>query len=179
LLCGEDRCVRRDRLTRKGELCFEDRYFGPGQHRFYPVVNTPDGRRELLSERRDYALILTPYDPARIYVCEPGSMVCLGYSERMVPGSRIDLDSMHRLMGKRSEIIGMLNEPIAERHQDEAQARQALIEHNDAVLIEAGAKKAPAGPAPKSEQRLEDLAEAALAAGVRKETAEQRKEGAE
>ena len=179
LLAGEERCVRRDRLTRKGELCFEDRYFGPGQHRFYPVVTTPDGRRELLSDRRDYALILTPYDPARIYVCEPGSLVCLGFAERMVPGSRIDLDSMHRLMGKRAEVVGMLNEPIAERHQDEAQARQALMEHNDAVLVEAGAKKAPTGPARRTEQRLADLAEAALAAGVRKETAEDGKDGAE
>ena len=179
LLAGEERCVRRDRLTRKGELCFEDRYFGPGQHRFYPVVTTPDGRRELLSDRRDYALILTPYDPARIYVCEPGSLVCPGFAERMVPGSRIDLDSMHRLMGKRAEVVGMLNEPIAERHQDEAQARQALMEHNDAVLVEAGAKKAPTGPARRTEQRLADLAEAALAAGVRKETAEDGKDGAE
>ena len=166
LLAGEERCVRRDRLTRKGELCFEDRYFGPGQHRFYPVVTTPDGRRELLRDRRDYALILTPYDPARIYVCEPGSMVCLGFAERMVPGSRIDLDNMHRLMGKRAEIVGMLNEPIAERHQDEAQSRQALIEHNDAVLVEAGAKRAPTGPVTRSEARLSEMAESALADGV-------------
>ena len=174
LLCGEERCIRRDRLNRKGELCFEDRYFGPGQHRFYPVVTTPDGRRELLSDRRDYALILTPYDPARIYVCEPDSLVCLGFAERMQPGSRIDLDNMHHLMGKRAEVVGMLNAPIEARHEEDATSRQQLIAHNDAILAEGH----PEEPKRKSrtEERLADMAEAALAAGT---NAEHRKDGAE
>jgi hypothetical protein len=137
LLAGDDRCIRRDRLTRKNEICFEDRYFGPGQHRFYPLVATPEGRRELLSSRRDYALILTPYDTSRIYVLDTDSRACIGVADRMQPGSRIDLDSMHRLMGKRQEILGMLNEPIEERHAEDAADRVAMIEHNTGVIAEA------------------------------------------
>jgi hypothetical protein len=169
LLAEDERCVRRAKLTRKGEIAFEDAYYGPGTHRYYPVVHTPDGRRELLSDRREYALIVTPYDVNRIYVCEPAGMSCLGYCERMVPGSRVDLDGMHRLMGKRAEVIGMMNEPIQERHTEDAAARLAMIAHNDAVIAEA----MPEAAAPsKSADRLAEQAEAALAAGIsRTETA--------
>ena len=151
LLCGEERCIRRDRLTRKGEICFEDRYYGPGQHRYYPQITTPEGRRELLSDRRDYALILTPYDPARIYVCEPDSMVCLGFAERMQPGCRVDLDSMHRLMGKRAEVVGLLNAPIEARHTTEAADRAAMIEHNAAAIADARSGR----PAPEDAARIQ------------------------
>lgn len=150
ILASEPRCIRKDRLTRKHELCFQDAYFGPGSHRFWPVVHTPDGRRELLSDRRDYALIQTPYDPSRIYVLEPDSLVCLGYAERMVPGSRVDADSMHRLMGKRSEAIALLNEPIEARHEDDAADRAAMISHNERVLAEARAGL----PAPEEAARI-------------------------
>jgi hypothetical protein len=142
--------VRKDRLTRRHEICFEDRYFGPGQHRFYPVVHTPDGRREVLSDRRDYALIQTPYDTGRIYVCSPASLACLGYCERMIPGSRVDLDAMHRLMGKRQEVINLLNEPIQDRHAEDAADRAAMIAHNDAVIAEARAGL----PAPAEAARI-------------------------
>jgi hypothetical protein len=137
-------------------------------HRFWPVLKTPDGRRELLRDRRDYALILTPYDPNRIYVCEPAGMSCLGVCERMVPGSRIDMETMGPLMGRRQEVIGMLNEPIQERHTEDAAARQAMIAHNDAILIEAGVKVAPAPKAntPARQERREDDGWEALAAGV-------------
>jgi hypothetical protein len=163
LLADDERCVRRVKLSRKGEIAFEDAYYGPGVHRYYPVVHTPDGRRELLGDRREYAAILTPYDPARIYVCEPAGLSCLGYCERMVPGSRVDLDGMHALMGKRAEIISMLNEPIQERHADDAAARQALIAHNDAVIAEALPNEAAPS---KSADVLAGMAEAALAAGI-------------
>lgn len=133
LLADDERCRRKDRLTRKGEIAFQDAYYGPGTHRFWPMLHTPDGRKEILQERRDYALVLTHYAPNRIYVCEPASMACLGYCERMIPGSRIDMDTMGPLMGKRQEIIGMLNEPIEARHAGDAEDRQAMLDHNDRV----------------------------------------------
>jgi len=137
LLADDERCRRKDRLTRKGEIAFQDAYFGPGVHRFWPVLTTPDGRRELLQDRRDYALVLSPYSPNRIYVCEPSSMACLGMCERMIPGSRVDIETMGPLMGKRQEVLGMLNEPIAARHADDAAAREAMLAHNDGVLAHA------------------------------------------
>jgi hypothetical protein len=156
LLADDERCVRRARLSRKGELSFQDAYYGPGTHRFWPVLSTPDGRRELLRDRRDYALILTPYDPGRIYVCEPAGMSCLGVCERMVPGSRIDMETMGPLMGRRQEIVGMLNEPIQERHAEDAAARAALIAHNDAVLAEAGVGPRAVAPAAAKDDGDED-----------------------
>jgi hypothetical protein len=176
LLAGDERCIRRDRLTRKGEICFEDRYFGPGQHRFYPVVATPEGRRELLSSRRDYAFILTPYDTGRIYVLDTDSLSCIGVAERMQPGSRIDLDSMHRLMGKRQEVIGMLNEPIQERHAEDAADRAAMIEHNTAVIADARLGL----PAPADQKRMReeeaDVEEVLEVGGQRAEVGGQRAE---
>jgi hypothetical protein len=150
LLSGDDRCIRKDRLTRRHEIAFEDAYFGPGIHRFYPICISPEGRKEVLSDRRDYAFILTPYNPARIYVCEPDSLACIGFAERMKPGCRMDADSMHRLMGHRDEIIHMLNEPIQARHQDDADAREAMIAHNDRVIAAAKA----GGPAPADAARM-------------------------
>jgi len=167
ILAGDERCVRRDRLNRKGEIAFVDAYFGPGTHRFWPVMTTPDGRRELVRDRRDYAMILTPYDSSRIYVCDADGLGCLGACERMVPGSRIDMDTMGPLMGRRQEVIGMLNEPIAERQADQAAQREAMIAHNDALLIEAGAKQAQ-----ETDEASGDAADraddglAALASGV-------------
>jgi hypothetical protein len=138
ILADDERCRRSGRLSRKGELAFSDAYYGPGVHRFWPVLHTPDGRRELVRDHRDFSLILTPYDSARLYVCDPASMACLGYCERMVPGSRVDIETMAPLMGRRQEIIGMLNEPIAARHADDAAAREAMLAHNERVL--AGAR---------------------------------------
>lgn len=150
LLADDERCVRRDRMTRKGEIAFQDAYYGPGVHRFWPVLHTPDGREELLQDHRDYGLILTPYDPNRIYVCEPAGMSCLGYCERMVPGSRVDISTMGPLMGRRQEVLRMLNEPIQERHQADAEARQAMMAHNEIVIAEGRAGV----PAPEAAARI-------------------------
>jgi hypothetical protein len=57
---------------------------------------------------------------------------------------------MHRLMGHRDEIIHMLNEPIQARHQDDADAREAMIAHNDRVIAAAKA----GGPAPADAARM-------------------------
>jgi len=181
LLAGDARCVRRDRLTRKGEIAFEDRYFGPGIHRYYPILISPEGRKNVLSPRRDYALVQTPYDPARIYVCEPDSLACIGFAERMQPGSRVDIESLHHLMGHRDEIINMLNEPIQARHQDEADARAAMMEHNDRVIATARAGGPSAADAERIMAEQGDVAEvlAPVPAGVSTEPRESAAEDAD
>jgi hypothetical protein len=134
-----------------------------------------------MSPRRDYALVQTPYDPARIYVCEPDSLACIGVAERMQPGSRVDIESLHHLMGHRDEIINMLNEPIQARHQDEADAKAAMMEHNDRVIATARAGGPSAADAERIMAEQGDVAEvlAPVPAGVSPEPRESASEDAD
>jgi hypothetical protein len=93
-------------------------------------------------------------------------MACLGYCERMIPGSRIDMDTMGPLMGKRQEIIGMLNEPIEARHAGDADDRQAMLDHNDRVKAHARSGAPNAEDAARIAAEPADVSEMLVGAGA-------------
>ncbi len=153
------------RVEHDGTIQFQQKYLGPGVHVFHATAITPVGFHQALTPGRKYWVHVTPYQPDRLFISEKDSGVIIGIAPRYDRAPRYDIDAIHSLQGAQAHHRAQLAAPVKARHQDEAEARLALVAHNDAVISGAPAtaeEKAAAGRAAKVDLNAELLREQQL-----------------
>ena len=145
-----------------GTIVFEDRYLGPGKHIYYATVETPDKYMQALCREQEYLVHVTPYHPESAYISNAASGALIGIAPRYDLAQRFDQHALETLMGAQAHDMKLLSDPIRDRHQDEAAAREAMIRWNEDVkarkpITDNQRKEA------QTQTELAELADAALA----------------
>jgi len=98
-------------------FAFEDKYLGPGKHRYESVLIRADGSREALRPGRDYLVHVNPFNRDLLYVSEAGAKegAFLGACRRWSKVSRAEVDALARQMGRAAKRESELLTPVARR----------------------------------------------------------------
>ena len=91
------------------------------------------GQQVMLDARKTYKVFVNPFDPAMLFVCDEG-LRYIGYCRRQMAVSRADLDAIHQAMGESAHRRTDATREVRARHYTEADEREAMVAHNDAVV---------------------------------------------
>jgi hypothetical protein len=115
-----------------------------------------------LCRQREYLFHVTPYHAEDLYVSDKESGAMIGIAPRYDVAPRFDQHAIAVLQGKQAHDLKLLSDPIKERHEDEANAREAMIRWNAEVI-----KGTPLTDTERKEAmdqtELSELADAAIA----------------
>lgn len=141
-ILGMDR-VKRVRVQDNHLIEFEDRFLGPGTHRFAGAVVCPDGSSMALCAGREYGLFVTPYSTRQAFMVELSNGAVLGAAPQWAAVKPLDTLQVSTMQEAQGRMVAALDAPIIARHQDDADDRLAAMRHNE-ILVDA------AGPEPRA-----------------------------
>jgi len=130
-------CMRLEAPDEHGVIEFENRYYGPGKHRYLGHVIAPDGTARELQRGRTYQFYLSPYDQAKALVVDPDNGVVVGMAPRWADACRTDPHKLHMLMGIQNHLRANEQGVIIDRHAPEIEGRKVIIENNAPLIQEA------------------------------------------
>jgi hypothetical protein len=148
--------------------CFvvDGQEYGGGDPIRFPAVGIRNvlGQDVVLDARAQYKVFANPFDLSTLFICDM-DLRFIGTSMRQVGVSRMDLDGLHKAIGKASHDRAILDAPIQARHSAEAEERAAMIAHNDGVFATITGGVAPAAGAAlvPSRRRISAADDAAMA----------------
>lgn len=138
-ILGDD--FAKERKVQAHQFVFEDKEVGPGQHRFEGIITDSDGRQSFLKDGETYKAFINPFAPNQLFVQDAKGRY-LGTAQRCERSSRMDVEAIHRQMGRAAEIEAKLIAPHAARQTRQMRQKLKMHQNNAAVLKDVAASRA-------------------------------------
>jgi hypothetical protein len=150
--------LAREVTIRDGQINFADAAIDPDGLRFGALAHDPQGRRILLQEGEKYLLYLNPFFPARAVLADSAGRY-VGTIPRIHRAPRADRAALYAAIGQEAGRQTAAMAAYRARNAGEADAHQAMLAHNDAVLSALHAHS-PAQGTPRAPEQSDSAPEA-------------------
>ena len=119
-------------LTADGDFEIQDRTVEPEEMHFLGTVETPEGGRLLLEAKKEYQVVLNPFDREGLWVFR-GDGGFVGTAPRLRRAGMLDQGAIERQLGYRAKTLAAMTAPLGQRHAGMAQRIEEMQRENQAI----------------------------------------------